>query len=107
MIKQNINKIHFDLTNEFDAVEVFEKSNKELGNYIELSITEGNKEVKLIVTKTEVEKNTFNWSYLSNPLKESSDSVYRTSNVFEFSNDIKNIFEKNRFDSDYLDEINK
>jgi hypothetical protein len=107
MIKQNINKIHFDITNEFEAVTISEKFNKDLGNFIEILITEGKKEVKLTLKKTEVEKNTFDWSYLSNPLVESSDLVYRTSTVLEFSNDIKDIFEKNRFDSDYLDEIKK
>ena len=107
MIKQNINKIHYDITNEFEVVTLSEKFNRDLGSYIEISITEGKKEVKLTLKKTEVEKNSFDWSYLSNPLVESSDLVYRTSTVLEFSRDIKDIFEKNRFDSDYLEEIKK
>lgn len=107
MIKQNINKIHYDITNEFEVVTLSEKFNRDLGSYIEISITEGKKEVKLTLKKTEAEKNSFDWSYLSNPLVESSDLVYRTSTVLEFSRDIKDIFEKNRFDSDYLEEIKK
>ena len=32
-LKQNINRVHGDLTNYFENVQISEKSNKELGNY--------------------------------------------------------------------------
>lgn len=105
-LRQNINKVHFDLTNRFEEVIITEKSNLKLGNYFELSILESNKEVKVILTKTEVEKGVFNWSYFSNPLNENSDLVERSSKIELFSLDIQEIIEKNRFDSDYLNKIN-
>ena len=105
-LRQNINKVHFDLTNRFEEVTITEKSNLKLGQYFELSILESNKEVKVILTKTEAEKGVFNWSYFSNPLNESSDLVERTSKLEMFSLDIQEVLEKDRFDSDYLNKIN-
>jgi hypothetical protein len=105
-LRQNINKVHFDLQNRFEEVTITEKSDLKLGNYFELSILEGNKEVKVILRKTEAEKNVFVWSYFSNPLNESSDLVERTSKIDTFSIDIQEVLEKNRFDSDYLNKIN-
>jgi hypothetical protein len=105
-LRQNINKVHFDLTNRFGEVTITEKSSLKLGNYFELSILEGNKEVKAILRKTEAEKDIFEWSYFSNPLNESSDLVERTSKLEMFSLDVQEVLEKNRFDSDYLNKIN-
>jgi len=105
-LRQNINKVHFDLTNRFEEVTITEKYDLKLGNYFELSILEGNKEVKVILRKSEVEKNVFEWSYFSNPLNESSDLVERTSKLEMFSLDVEEVLEKNRFDSDYLNKIN-
>jgi hypothetical protein len=100
-LRQNINKVHFDLQNRFGEVTITEKSDLKLGNYFELSILEENKEVKVILRKNEVEKNVFEWSYFSNPLNESSNLVERTSKLEMFSLDVQEVFEKNRFDSDY------
>ena len=105
-LRQNINRVHFDLQNRFGEVTITEKSDLKLGNYFELSILEGNKEVKVILRKTEAEKNIFEWSYFSNPLNEGSDLVERTSKIDMFSIDIQEVLEKNRFDSDYLNKIN-
>ena len=101
-LRKNINKVHFDLSNRFGEVTITEKSNLKLGHYFELSILESNKEVKVILTKAEVEKDIFSWSYFSNPLNENSDLVERSSRIELFSLDILEIIEKNRFDSDYL-----
>ena len=107
--KYNINKIHGDLLSQFlnSEIKIEEKSNLKLGNYIEVSIINEGKEVKMIVSKKELEGSSFNWAYLSNPLNESSDFVERNSNVETIANDISEIFEKKRFDSDYLNELNK
>jgi len=105
-LRQNINKVHFDLTNRFEEVTITEKTDLKLGHYFELSILENSKEVKVILTKTEAEKGVFNWSYFSNPLNENSDLVERNSKIELFSLDIQEIIEKNRFDSDYLNKIN-
>lgn len=106
LLKENLNKLHFNLSNRFD-VTINEKSDQSIGQYLELLVTEGNKELKVVITKRELENNTFNWSYLSNPLDENSTIVERKSSVNGFFNDVVDIFEKNRFDSDYLEKIKK
>lgn len=103
-LKQNINKVHGDLTNYFENVQISEKSNKELGNYFELSVLENNKEVKAIIKMTEIENANFSWEYYANPLDENS-LVERVSSIYTFSSDVQDIFEKNRFSSDYLNQI--
>lgn len=100
-LKENINKIHYDLTTRFGEVSITEKSSLKFGNYFELSVLENNKEVKLILKKNDVENYNFNWSYYSNPLKEDSYLVERCSNVDSITLHIQDIFEKNRFDSEY------
>jgi hypothetical protein len=103
-LKQNINKVHGDLTNYFENVKISEKSNKELGNYFELSVLENNKEVKVIIKMTEIENANFSWNYYANPLDENS-LVERVSSIYTFSSDVQDIFEKNRFSSDYINQI--
>jgi hypothetical protein len=103
-IKENLNKIHFLLSDKFD-VELNEKSNLKLGNYIEFIIKENNKELKAFIRNIELNKNIFNWNYFSNPLDEKSLIVERRSSVNNFINDVIDIFEKNRFDSDYIKKI--
>ena len=104
-LKQNINRIHIELSNNFDEVNIFEKSDIKLGNYIELSILEGDKNLKLIVSKTDLEGDNFNWKYFANPLNENSDLVNRNSSISLFIEDVKDIFEKNRFNSEYINEL--
>ena len=70
-----------------------------------MTINESEKQVKLVVTKKSLESSRFDWKYLSNPLNESSTQVERTSNVDDFTADIKDIFDRNRFDQDYLQQI--
>lgn len=101
-LRENINKIHFELSNQFDSVEINEKSDIRIGSYFEILVKESNKELKLIATKKDLENTTFDWKYLSNPLNESSSLVERTSSVDKFVGDVRDIFEKNRFDSDYI-----
>lgn len=104
-LKTNINKIHSDLSSIFDNVEVFEKSSLEFGEYVELKAVNENKELVMIVTKRQLENDKFNWSYYSNPIKKDF-LVERVSTVDGLLSDIKDIFEKNRFDSDYTQQIN-
>lgn len=101
-LRENINKIHFELSNQFDSVEINEKSDIKIGSYFEILVKESNKELKLIATKKDLENNNFDWKYLSNPLNENSFLVERTSSVDKFVGDVRDIFEKNRFDSDYI-----
>lgn len=104
-LRENVNKIHVSLSDIFESVDIFEKESLEYGNYIELSITESNKVVKAIITKRDLENSKFNWKYYANPINENSDLVDRVSSVDGFINDIKDIFEKNRFNSEYLESI--
>ena len=103
-LKNNLNKIHFELSDKFDVV-LNEKSDLKIGNYIEFLIKEGKKELKLIIKKKDLENKIFNWNYLSNPLDSNSIIVERFSDIDNFLNDVKDIFQKNRFDSDYLEKI--
>ena len=106
-LKHNINKIDVELSDIFESVTISEGSDINTGNYVKLSIIEGNKEARVIIRKSDLDNDRFNWKYYSNPLNENSDLVERTSVVDSFVSDIKDIFEKNRFDSDYIENINK
>ena len=105
----NINKIHGDLISQFygSEIKIEEKSRQDFGNYFEISIIKEGKEVNMIITKYEVEKEDFNWFYSPNPLNKSIPLVERHSNIDNLTNDIKDIFDKNRFSEDYLKELNK
>lgn len=105
-LKTNINKLHSDLLSNYNEVSISEKSNKEFGNYFEISVNENSKTLKMIITKQSVESDSFNWSYYSNPDDENSVLVERNSNLINFIHNVQDIFEKNRFDSDYLEKIN-
>jgi hypothetical protein len=100
-IKKNINKIHFDLSNKFSEIKISEKSEKKFGNHIEIIVNESNIELRAIISKKNLEGEKIVWSYLSNPENEES-LVERISSVDSFTDDIIDIFEKKRFDSDYL-----
>ena len=104
-LKQNINRINGELSNNFDEVSVSEKSDIKRGNYIELSILEKNKNLKVIISKKDLEGDKFNWEYFANPLNESSDLIQRNSSVSLFIEDVKDIFNKNRFNSEYIESI--
>lgn len=105
--RDNINKIHYQVSNNFSDVSISEKSSLEYGNYIELSINESQRTLVTIIRKSDLESNDFNWLYKSNPIDDKSILIERKSSVDNFLNDVKDIFEKNRFDSDYIKSINK
>jgi hypothetical protein len=105
MLKENINKIHLDALNSFKEVIISEKSSLENGNYIELCINESGKNLIALIKKSDLELTNFKWYYKSNPNNIDSVIVERNSSVQGFINDVKDIFEKNRFDSDYIKSI--
>ena len=98
----NINSIHVNLKESFENVTISEKSDKKFGNYFELEVFSEGKKVKLLTTKMSLERNVFDWKYYSNPLDESSVLVERTSDVDTIVEHIKDIFDKKRFDENYL-----
>lgn len=104
-LKTNINKIHSDLTSRFSDVTISEKSNLQFGNYFEINVLENNKNLKAILSKKSVDNDSFSWSYYSNPEDDNSTLVERNSNVNNFIESVEDIFEKNRFDFDYLEKI--
>ena len=89
-----------------DIKTLVEKTDKKFGNYFELSAQENNKDLKIVLSKQSIESQKFNWSYYSNPLDENSYLVERSSDINGFIKDVEDIFEKNRFDSDYLEKLN-
>jgi hypothetical protein len=103
-LKQNVNKLHSDLSNKYQ-VEIQEKFDRYFGNYIFLSIKEGNLNLVAKISKKNLESNEFDWIYLSNP-EEDNSVVERNSSVESFISDVVDIFEKKRFDSDYLKKLN-
>ena len=105
-LKYNINKIHSDLLSNFEEVRIDEKSDKKFGNYFLISAINEGKEVKLILTKKSVETGNLNWSYYSNPLKDDSLLVERTSSISDITTDVKDVITKNRFDEEYISSIN-
>ncbi len=100
-LKTNVNKIHSDLINNFETVEINEKSSIELQEYVEFKATNEGKELIMVVSKRELNNNRFNWKYYSNPDKKDY-LIERNSTIESIIEDVKDIFEKNRFDSDYL-----
>lgn len=105
-IKSHINKIHIDLVNKFEQVKIEEKSSLKFGNYFEISSISEGKEVKMIITKKDIESPTFKWVYSENPLDENSFLIERVSNIDNISTHVGDIITKNRFSEDYLNKIN-
>jgi hypothetical protein len=60
----------------------------------------------IIVTKKELEKSNINWKYNSNPLDEKSTWVERNCDIENFTDVVEEIFNKKRFDSEYLKKFN-
>lgn len=107
-LKSNINKIHSDLLlleNIGETVTIKESSNKEFGNYFELNAEFGGMKSRIIIEKTDIENKLFRWRYYANPNDETLGLVERNSTIDGFVQDLLNIFEKKRFDSDYLLQI--
>jgi hypothetical protein len=104
-LRANVNKIHADMISVFEDVQISEKSSKDRGEYLEFVTVNEKKELVILVSKKELSSDNFNWSYYSNPLKKTH-LVERKSNVNDMIKDIQDIFEKNRFDSEYIKSIN-
>ena len=106
-MKININKVHGELIGNFEEVSIVEKANKDFGNYFELSAFKESKEVKMIITKKNIENDRFIWSYYSDPSDDSSYLIERISTTDSIVSDVEDIVEKNRFSEGYLLKIGK
>lgn len=100
--KENINKIHYDLSNEFDNISINEDADRKFGNHVKINIENG-LELKMIIEKVSIDNDTFRWFYLSDPRNEDS-LIERHSDLTTITKDVKDIFEKNRFDQEYINE---
>ena len=106
-VKYNINRIDTLLKDNFSDVLISEKSSKKYGHYFEIVVKE-DKEVKLILPYKNIETSNYNFEilYYSNPLNESSDLIYRNSDLDSIHLTIKDIINNNRFSEDYLNKKN-
>jgi hypothetical protein len=104
-LKENVNRIHSQLEDIYGVVKVEEKSDRFFGNYIEMSVNESNRNLIFRISKLELQMESFKWSYLSNP-EDNESVVERFSKIDSFVSDVNDIFEKNRFDSEYLEKLN-
>ena len=107
MMKVNINKVHSNLLRNFEEVSISEKSDKLIGNYFEISAIKESKEVKMVITKKNIESDKFSWSYYADPSDEGSYLIERSSTTETIANDVEDIIEKNRFSEEYLLKIGK
>jgi fructose 1,6-bisphosphatase len=107
-LKTNINKIHSDLIltkGIGESVSIKECTTKELGNHFEIKAEFSGMVAHILVEKKEIESNTFTWRYYANPNNTTVGLVERKSTLERFASDVFDIFDKKRFDSEYLSEI--
>jgi hypothetical protein len=107
-LKSNINKIHSDLLmlkGIGETVTIEEKSSADFGNYVEISATHDGATARVVIEKVDIEGYSFRWRYFSNPKDESVGLVERVSTLDSFAVDLIDVFEKKRFDSEYLSQI--
>lgn len=102
MIRENINTLDFKLKNYFDNVVIKDKSEKSKFLY-ELNLIKNDKNLIIDIDKDYLNQNIYdiNWKYLSNPNDTTSFVERKSSGVNNLVDDIIEIVEKNRFDSDY------
>jgi hypothetical protein len=102
---ENINRIDFILKTKYRNVKINEFVDFKMGNCIRIVVEDKNKVLDAVISKSVLENNTFEWYYKSNPLDDESVLVERVSNVDSFGYVVEDIFEENRFDSNYLKNI--
>ena len=104
MIKENINKIDYDLKNLFEDVKILEKSNK--GNYyFEIDASSKNTHVKVEISKHNLNNKIIKWSYYTNPTNESSDKIERISTLDNIAYDVYDVVSTRKMDPEYLESI--
>ena len=104
-LKMNINKIHIELQNKFESIEIFEKSSLEFQEYFEIKAIHERKELIMIIEKKQIENRNFIWNYYSNPVSKEY-LVERNSTIENFIEQVTDTFNKNRFDEKYLENLN-
>jgi hypothetical protein len=103
-IRYNINALHSELCSQFSDVTISEKTNKMIGNFIEISVNE-KYQVKMIIPVKNLVTENVTWFYYTNPVNE-SDLIEKNSNIRSTSHIVKDIINNKRFDSEYVSSIN-
>lgn len=111
MIRENINRIDFQLKNLFENVEITEKNNKV--GYFEIIASslvdvDGEKkraQIKAFITKPALESNIVKWSYCVNPSNVTSDVIERVSNIDNVANDIYDVVKSKRMEKEYFESL--
>jgi len=111
-IKQNINKVDFELKQLFENVYISDKT--ERGNFL-FSITankmflfEGCKkrvEVKVDINKNDLNGNVVKWSYSLNPLNENAERIEKVSYIQTLAKDIYDIDANKRMVKEYFNQL--
>jgi len=104
MLKENINKIDYELKGLFDSVTIVEKNHKN-NFYLEIICESKKTKVRVNIDKINLNGRNVKWSYYTNPLNENSDIIDRVSNIDSISNDIFQILSKKQMNSEYLESI--
>ena len=111
-IKQNINKIDFDLKKLFENVYITEKAEK--GSfYVEISANKmflfedckKRVEVKCRINKNDLHKSIINWTYSLNPLDEKAETIQKTSYINDIAKDIYDIASNKRMIKEYFSSL--
>lgn len=111
-IKQNINKIDFDLKQLFENVYISDKTDK--NNFLftisanKMFLFEGCKkrvEVKVDINKNDLNGNVVKWTYSLNPLNESAERIERVSYIQTLANDIYDIAANKRMVNEYFNQL--
>lgn len=108
-LKTNINKIHSDLLlleGIGETVTIKECTDKRFGNFFEISASDKGMTARIVIEKTSIENQNFVWMYYANPNDIATGLVERQSSTDSFTVDLIDVFNKKRFDSDYLSQIN-
>jgi hypothetical protein len=101
-IRYNINRIDTILKENFNGVEIKEKSSLKFGNYFEIIIKES-KDVRIILPYKNIDnKLKFEFLYFANPTNEGSELIARSSDVEGISLVVRDIIDNNRFSEEYI-----
>lgn len=105
---QKLNQLDNQLKDYFDVVKIVEKVDKSNFYFeflVEKEINHKNVEVKFFIPMKDFANSTLHWSYLSNPKDSNSYLVERVSAIENIANDVKEIVDKNKLDSIYLENL--
>lgn len=112
MIRENINKIDFDLKGLFESVEISEKTNRSdyyfeilASSTFNMGGTDKKASIKVNILKPNLNESNVKWSYFVNTNDEQSDKIERTSNINTIAKDIYETITKKRMDSEYLNSL--